>query len=629
MRAERLVPAAIGATALAVALALALVAAASPPAAALLAALAVVGALTTTDGAAGYAARTAVIAAATLALLVLAAARPATAALCALGLAAAAWPVARPRVAALTLAGLAALAALVLCLTAWPTTTLLASAVLAVCVLAWRTPAAALVAALRLFGFAALTLAALAAPPALVLCLIAWPTTTLLASAVLLVCVLAWRTPVAALVAALGLFAFEGSFKVLITGEGTPFPGEPNAVAAALLDAALLAAVAGVLLHDRGRAFLPRPSLSRLERTVLVAFVAWLAVSVPQIALSGDLARGLDGFRLTHAYVLVALASFVVFRHAATAERALAGLLAGAGAACAYATFRVITGPSDSEQAYAIAKAAVVQYGDAFRAIGSFSSATGLASFAAPVAVFAIVVGALRPSARVLAWSVAVPATVALFGTLGRAPVLGLACGLSLAAIMFIQGSEWARARRSRYLLAAGLLVAVTAVGAIGTVVTGGSNSRTNERARAFARPASDESMRLRVKTWRRAIDKIGDRPLGRGLGTVGRATASDDFKTTVTTDNSYLKVFVEQGVYGGVLFLFGLLGLCVAAARRLGRSEPATAALGIAALSGFAAFLVMCVTGEYIELPGKAFAWALLGMAVAEALSVRRRESA
>jgi hypothetical protein len=39
-----------------------------------------------------------------------------------------------------------------------------------------------------------------------------------------------------------------------------------------------------------------------------------------------------------------------------------------------------------------------------------------------------------------------------------------------------------------------------------------------------------------------------------------------------------------------------------------------------VAALAGFIGFLVLCLMGEYIEQPGKAFAWALLGIASWEA---------
>jgi hypothetical protein len=49
-------------------------------------------------------------------------------------------------------------------------------------------------------------------------------------------------------------------------------------------------------------------------------------------------------------------------------------------------------------------------------------------------------------------------------------------------------------------------------------------------------------------------------------------------------------------------------------------RGGPLERPLGVAALCGFVAFLLLCVMGEYIEQPGKALAWTLLGIASWEA---------
>jgi O-antigen ligase len=89
-----------------------------------------------------------------------------------------------------------------------------------------------------------------------------------------------------------------------------------------------------------------------------------------------------------------------------------------------------------------------------------------------------------------------------------------------------------------------------------------------------------------------------------------------------VTADNSYLKILREQGLPGGVLFLVGVLGLTAVVARRLRRVDRDARVLGLAALCGFVAFLILSGTGEYVEQPGKAFAWTLLGVAIAQAWS-------
>jgi len=83
-------------------------------------------------------------------------------------------------------------------------------------------------------------------------------------------------------------------------------------------------------------------------------------------------------------------------------------------------------------------------------------------------------------------------------------------------------------------------------------------------------------------------------------------------------TDNSFIKVTLEQGIAVGLLFTVALITAIALVARRLRRVPGESGAIGIAALAGFVAFLGMSVTGEYIEQPGKVVAWALFGIATA-----------
>src|SRR4051794_19398310 len=160
-----------------------------------------------------------------------------------------------------------------------------------------------------------------------------WPATVLLVAIVLGVLVLAWRRPALGLCAAVALFGFEGSVKILLGLEHTPLPGGSRAAGAAALDVALFAAVAAVLVNDRLRT--PRAvwtAASRLERVAIGATLAWLALSVLQIAQGWDIGRGLHGFRLFQAYTLVAVATLVVFaqprlRPAATRAALAVGLV--------------------------------------------------------------------------------------------------------------------------------------------------------------------------------------------------------------------------------------------------------------------------------------------------------------
>jgi len=73
--------------------------------------------------------------------------------------------------------------------------------------------------------------------------------------------------------------------------------------------------------------------------------------------------------------------------------------------------------------------------------------------------------------------------------------------------------------------------------------------------------------------------------------------------------------------IYGDVLFSEPKdprerLALLKSGIRRLARFRP----LAVACLVGFITFLVLCLTGENIEQPGKGLVWAMLGITAWEA---------
>jgi O-antigen ligase len=140
--------------------------------------------------------------------------------------------------------------------------------------------------------------------------------------------------------------------------------------------------------------------------------------------------------------------------------------------------------------------------------------------------------------------------------------------------------------------------------------------------------PLGDKSVQLRFETWEGELDDAIAHPLGRGLGTVGAASAPTRGQLR-TSDNSFIKVLVEQGVLGVALFAAGLLGAVALLARRLQGAAAELRAAGLAALAGFVAFLGVAMAGEAVEQPGKVVAWGLLGMAAAYAFARRPTELA
>jgi O-antigen ligase len=175
-------------------------------------------------------------------------------------------------------------------------------------------------------------------------------------------------------------------------------------------------------------------------------------------------------------------------------------------------------------------------------------------------------------------------------------------------------------------LVAVAVLAGVLLVAYGGARVASESTPQLRERARGVLNPVGDASVQIRADAWRAALKRGTDHPLGEGLGVIGaaglRATGSS---RTTTTDNSFLKVFVEQGFLGALLFCSAMLGAIWAMTVRLRRGASERRAVGLGALGGFIAFLGLAATGEYVEQPGKVAAWGLFGLAAAQALSRHR----
>jgi hypothetical protein len=452
-----------------------------------------------------------------------------------------------------------------------------------------------------------------------------WPATTLLCVGLVALILLAWRAPGWGLAAAVLLFGFEGSVKILLWLEDTPLPGGFRAAGAATLDLGLVAAVVAVVCADRLET--PRAlwrSAGRLERVAACALGAWLVLSVIQIAWGFEFGRGLRGFRVFQAYTVLALVAAIVFARSHLRLPATRVLLAIGGIVSLYAAFRAVRGASPAEEDFATSVDTVTVYGETLRTVGSFSSAVGLTSFLTPVAVFALVTGLLLPQQRRLAWAVAALAVVGLIGSYTRVSLFAMALGIGCAVVLVLVAADLPRRRK----LAAAALALVALAAIYGAVrVASSASPELRERAGGIIDPLNDESVRLRIENWKELWRSAVAQPQGLGVGAVGRASG-DDPSEVVTADNSFLKVLVEQGFLGLVLFAAGLIGMIAAVAGRLRRAPPEAAAIGLAALSGFVAFLGISFAGEYVEQPGKVIAWGLLGIAVSQALGSARTEA-
>jgi hypothetical protein len=444
-----------------------------------------------------------------------------------------------------------------------------------------------------------------------------WPAAIGLVVVAACVVAISSRRPAAGYIIAVGATGFEGTVKVLLTGESTPFSVSPEAFGAALLDVILFTAWAVVLITDRGRT--PTrlwKKMDRSERLIVLALCLWMAMSAIEILVASP-TKGLKGFRLTQAYAPTALASLIVFRPGPNLDRRVRGLLIALAAVSGYAALRVIIGPSAAEESFALSKHTVSSYGGAFRAVGSFSSAVGLESYLTPAAVFALLLALFWPRHRTLSAFVTLSASVGIIASYGRASLVGVVLG-TLAGLTLALTHAGSLSRPKAATAVA--LVFLFGLGAAGTIVANQATPQLQARLNGLAQPWQDKSLSLRSENWNTLLKGSWDSPFGKGIGTVGSASASTRAKY-VTADNTYLKVLVEQGFVGLMVFVVGLFGVWLLTARRLigPHFDSESRLIGCAALAACGSFLAIAVTGEYMEQPGKVLAWALLGMALAQ----------
>jgi hypothetical protein len=441
----------------------------------------------------------------------------------------------------------------------------------------------------------------------------AWPIAGLVIAALLAITVLAIRAPAYSFLGALLLFGFEGTIKMRLSVEGAP---SPLGVGAALIDLALVISVVGLLVDDRGRSLrLLWERFGRAERLVVMAIGAWIVLAVLQIPLSPSISKGVEGIRLTHFYV-IAIPAGVMLAAKLPPARLEQALLALAAIVAAYAALRGIIGNSEEEKRFAASRDLNTIFIDHARDTGSFTSPVALVSFLVPAGLFAFTLACLEARRRVLGAIVFVLAMIGIVASYVRTAFVAVAVG-AIALVGMLVGSD--NVSRRFKLVAVGLVVVVLVSGYAAVQLAGNVNSFAKHRAESLSNPFSDYSVKQRYKTWNHSLDKTVHHPLGTGPGTVGRATIKGGSRTATYTDSSYLKILQEQGFLGGFLFLFGVLGAMVLCWRRLVRAGPLARPLGVAALVGFITFLVLCLTGENIEQPGKAMVWAMLGIAAWE----------
>lgn len=210
-----------------------------------------------------------------------------------------------------------------------------------------------------------------------------------------------------------------------------------------------------------------------------------------------------------------------------------------------------------------------------------------------------------------------------LFGTARRGMVISLT--LSLIALLLTRTrSGWValvlglliiqftgplrRATRNWFFV---LLMGVIAVPVLSLDVFRESITR---RLLSFTSLEDDSSVRQRVMLSSLAIQEIGRRAEGQGLGSTGGAVKiSSDVERQASIDNGFLEIFYVLGWPGGSMVMLGLLGQLLTLARFRDSRQDAFAN---AARAVFWAFLSVLLIGDIFSGSVGTMFWASYGFA-------------
>jgi hypothetical protein len=351
----------------------------------------------------------------------------------------------------------------------------------------------------------------------------------------------------------------------------------------------------------------------------LIAPALYLGITGVEALFTHPVSLGIQGFRAASwymaAFLLVAIAPWSERTHMRIAQGiAVVALVIGA-----YCTFRWIIGPSAKETLAAKHAQPGIPPAIQARFFGSFLSANQLAGWTSTMIPFCLAVAvSWRGRTRLVAAAaiplLAIPMLASTIRTGALAAAAGVLVVLALALLL--------RRARGRIAAAVVALLAVALLGAGAYDLTVGGSGKQSTRFASIFAPEHDLAYTLRQQRWSEAWKDIQDHPWGHGLGTSGGAAAHNPSGPVITPyiDSSYLVVGLQQGLAIMLLYVFALLSLLIALARRasLIRGTKRTF-LAIGACGTLTAMLVLFYAGIYSEGAYIAGAWLIVGLGVAQ----------
>jgi len=207
---------------------------------------------------------------------------------------------------------------------------------------------------------------------------------------------------------------------------------------------------------------------------------------------------------------------------------------------------------------------------------------------------------------------------IALLASGNRGSLVGAVVGVVVVVVL----ATFARsASGPRFAKVAAFGIAAVLVGALIFPVVVGNNPAKSARYANIAHPARDASFNGRLVKWRAALNDSGRYPFGHGIGSASPGGRRGRFQAPAAdnVDSAYVQVAFEQGIVVMVLLVVALFVLLAGLIRRsVATPNPDRAVLAIAASGTLAAFMVICVSGQFQYDLVAAGTWVMVGVGLA-----------
>lgn len=337
-------------------------------------------------------------------------------------------------------------------------------------------------------------------------------------------------------------------------------------------------------------------AVSVLDRPVDFVTRGWISLVSPifiALAVAFAVCHSTGGAQKSRAFIVALIGLVVVANVAVGLRQALFSLSAAE-----------IASAQQSESTYLV--------GDEIRLMGMFATNQDFALFGCCIAPALLALGLSRiPSSK---WFLLLSALLYLVILLSLTRA-SLFSSVIAGVLVFLAWGRGSLGRRVTLTVCTGLVVA----GAAGLVTNSFSGiprvQAAIDRASTFLNLGQDESFTTRqFRTLPRALEVFSENPWGLGAGAAG--PVSQSFPTeaplgTLTTDNGYLLVGLQTGMFG----LLAFIGLLVAVAVWLGRSGTPFGRAGSAAV--VALLVAMSLAGYWSLLAPMGIVAGVVGLGI------------